>query len=58
MEGRPCRECRHYLAGRTSRELAAEHQIPASTLEVRLWRLRARLRRQPVLRRAWEMLAA
>ncbi|MCZ7569390.1 MAG: sigma-70 family RNA polymerase sigma factor [Ardenticatenaceae bacterium] len=48
----------HYLAGRTSRELAAEHQIPASTLEVRLWRLRARLRRQPVLRRAWEMLAA
>lgn len=48
----------HYLKGRTCRELATERQIPASTLQARLWRLRARLRRQPALRRAWEMLAA
>lgn len=47
-----------YLADRTCRELAAARGIPASTLESRLWRLRARLRRQPALYRAWEMLAA
>lgn len=48
----------HHLDGRTQRELAAERSIPTATLGVRLWRLRARLRRQPALRAAWEALAA
>ncbi|MCZ7567821.1 MAG: RNA polymerase sigma factor [Ardenticatenaceae bacterium] len=48
----------HHLDGRTQRDLAAERQVPASTIGVRLWRLRARLQRQPELRQAWEALAA
>lgn len=48
----------YHLDGRTQRELAAERNVPVSTVGVQLWRLRARLRRQRELHGAWEALVA